>query len=68
MALLNSSVDSDVVKLLGRWHSDAMIQHLHQDADSVAKHLAVQMFNDGVCGFATTDAVPVFAAADNNDD
>ena len=35
MALLCAEFDSDQIKLLGRWHSDAMIRYLHQEAQHI---------------------------------
>ena len=58
MALLCGHCDSDTIKLLGRWHSDAMMRYLHQEAQPVLQQLAKKMFNSGRYTFLTTDSVP----------
>jgi hypothetical protein len=35
MALLSGQVDMDHIRMMGRWHSDAMMRHLHMQAGSV---------------------------------
>ena len=61
MALLCGRVDTDVIKLLGRWHSDAMIRYLHQDATPVMQRLATKMYNNGTYSFLPDDTVPAAA-------
>ena len=58
MALLCAHCDTDQIKLLGRWHSDAMMRYLHQEAQPVLQQLARKMFNSGQYTFLTTDSVP----------
>ena len=58
MALLCGNVDFDIIKMLGRWHSDAMLQYLHVQAQPIIKQLAVKMFNNGRYSFNPTDTVP----------
>ena len=58
MALLCARCDTDQIKLLGRWHSDAMMRYLHQEAQPVLQQLARKMFNSGQYTFLTTDSVP----------
>ena len=58
MALLCGRCDTDQIKLLGRWHSDAMMRYLHQEAQPVLQQLARKMFNSGRYSFLTTDSVP----------
>ena len=58
MALLCGGADTDIIKLLGRWHSDAMIRYLHQDATPVMSRLAVKMFNNGTYSFLPDATVP----------
>ena len=47
MVLLNVNCDSNVIKLLACWHSDAMVRYLHQQYLLIFKKLAVTMFNLG---------------------
>ena len=58
MALLCAHCDTDQIKLLGRWHSDAMMRYLHQEAQPVLQQLARKMFNSGQYTFLNTDSVP----------
>lgn len=58
MALLSGRVDSDTIKLLGRWHSDSMMRYLHQEAQPIMKNLARTMFNEGTYNFLPTTLVP----------
>ena len=58
MALLCGKVDANTIKLMGRWHSDAMIRYLHQDALPVMNRLAEKMYNNGTYSFQPSDTVP----------
>ena len=58
MALLVGKVDSDTVELLGWWHLDAMMRHLHQDSRRVMNELSVLMHNHGNCDFLVDAIVP----------
>ena len=59
MALLTGGCDSDIIKLLGRWKSDAMMDYLHETSLPVFQRLAVTMFNNGHHKFLPTDTVPI---------
>jgi hypothetical protein len=43
MALLCASVDSNVIRLLGRWRSDEMLRYLHVQARPLMKDFASKM-------------------------
>jgi hypothetical protein len=43
MALLCAHVDTDVIRLLGRWQSDAMMRYLHLQAQPVMQGFARRM-------------------------
>jgi hypothetical protein len=58
MALLCGKVDFDLIRILGRWHSDAMIQYLHMQAQSVMQNFAANMFNNGTHDFLPDEMVP----------
>ena len=62
MALLCGRCDRDIIKLVGRWHSDAMMRYLHQDAQPIMQQLAVKMFNHGTYSFNPSATVPIFQA------
>jgi len=61
MALLCANVDFDIIKMLGRWHSDAMIRYLHVQAQPITQQLATKMFNRGTYSFLPSDTVPAAA-------
>lgn len=46
-ALLEAGVDKDIIQLLGRWKSDAMIRYLHVMSLPVANQYASRMFHRG---------------------
>ena len=43
--------------MLGRWHSDAMMRYLHQQAQPIMKQSAKAMFNDGNYSFLPDETV-----------
>jgi len=47
MAMLCGSVDSDVIRLIGRWRSDAMFRYLHAQALPLISPLAPTMLQHG---------------------
>jgi len=47
MALLCANVDTDRIRLLGRWRSDEMLRYLHVQAVPVVAHIASTMFRHG---------------------
>ena len=51
-----------IIKLLGRWHSDAMMRYLHQDCTPVMQKLSQKMYNKGNYSFLPTHTVPVRAS------
>lgn len=58
MALLAGQCDSSIIKLLARWHSDAMMDYLHQQSLPIFKRLATTMFNHGNYSFLPDEWVP----------
>ena len=60
MALLCGQVDTDDIKLLGRWHSDAMMRYLHQDCRPIMERMAQKMFNHGSYSFLPNQATVPF--------
>jgi hypothetical protein len=51
MALLCGKVDMNLIQILGRWHSDAMIRYLHMRARPIVQHFAAKMYNNGNYSF-----------------
>jgi hypothetical protein len=47
MALLCAAVDTDIIRLLGRWRSDEMLRYLHVQALPILAPLASQMVQHG---------------------
>jgi hypothetical protein len=47
MALLCAQVDTNVIRLLGRWHSDKMLRYLHVQSFPLVTPLASQMLHQG---------------------
>lgn len=51
MALLCAEVDTDKIRLLGRWRSDEMLRYLHVQAFPIVAPLAAQMVRHGFYSF-----------------
>ena len=47
MGLLNREVDPMIIRLLGRWRSDAMCRYLHLQAHDRMRHYAPLMLEGG---------------------
>jgi hypothetical protein len=47
MSLLCAKVDTDMIRLLGRWHSDEMLRYLHVQTFPLVAPLAAQMLPHG---------------------
>ena len=58
MALLAAQMDSDTIRILGRWRSDTMLRYLHTMSKSFTDGLAFHMFQYGNYAFI----LPVHAA------
>ena len=59
MALLCGNVDADVIRLVGRWKSDAMFRYLHAQALPLVRNLASTMLHHGAFTLAPgTDHPP----------
>lgn len=59
MSLITARVDSDLIRLLGRWQSDAMLRYLHVQAVPVLQNFARQMNLHGHFEALPTAGVPV---------
>jgi hypothetical protein len=60
MALLCAQVDTDVIRLLGRWHSDEMLRYLHIQAEPVMRDFARRMLVGGSFTLLPNQTVPLF--------
>jgi hypothetical protein len=59
MALLCAHVDSDVIRLLGRWRSDEMLRYLHVQAEPVMRDFARRMLAGGSFTLLPNQDVPI---------
>jgi hypothetical protein len=51
MALLCAHVDSDRIRLIGRWRSDEMLRYLHVQAEPVMRDFSSRMLHGGAYAF-----------------
>jgi hypothetical protein len=58
MALFCAKVDSDTIRLIGRWRSDEMLRYLHVQAEPVMRHLSPLMLHQGSFVLHPNDDVP----------
>jgi hypothetical protein len=60
MALLCAHVDSDVIRLLGRWRSDEMLRYLHVQAEPIMRDFSRRMLAGGTFTLLPNQDVPLF--------
>jgi len=58
MALLCAQVDSDLIRLLGRWRSDEMLRYLHVQAQPVMRNFSRLMLQGGQFSLIPGPEVP----------
>jgi hypothetical protein len=58
-ALLTAGVDSDLIRLLGRWKSDAMLRYLHTQSVGLLHNTASRMLLAGASDLPATRRAPV---------
>ena len=61
MALLCAQVDTDIIKLVGRWRSDEMLRYLHLQAYPLMRHLAPLMVSGGQFRLLANQDIPAAA-------
>jgi hypothetical protein len=61
MALLCARIDSDIIRLVGRWRSDEMFRYLHAQAYPLMHTFAQQMLNAGSFSLLPGQSVPAQA-------
>ena len=59
-ALLCSNVDTDIIRLLGRWRSDEMLRYLHLQAAPLMSDFSRRMLSGGNFTLVPNQLVPVF--------
>jgi len=60
MALLCARVYTNIIQLLGHWHSNAMLRYLHVQAEPVMHDFAAKMLAHGTYVLHPNQAVPMF--------
>jgi hypothetical protein len=60
MALLCAHIDSDTIRLIGRWRSDEMLRYLHVQAEPIMRDFAMCMLQHGSFVLHPNAAVPLF--------
>jgi hypothetical protein len=60
MSLLCAQVDTDVIRLIGRWRSDEMLRYLHVQAAPVMRDFAAKMLAGGSFVLHPSQAVPSY--------
>jgi hypothetical protein len=66
MALLHGKVDLSNIRMMGRWHSDAMMRYLHVQAQPILGKYAARMFNKGTYSFLPDETVPIIDVYDDD--
>ena len=61
MALLCGHVDANIIRLVGRWQSDAMFRYLHAQALPLMRNLSATMVTHGAFVLAPGSNVPLVA-------
>jgi hypothetical protein len=59
MALLCAHVDTDIIRLIGRWRSDEMLRYLHVQAEPIMRHFAAKMIRHGDFALLPNSTVPM---------
>ena len=62
MALLCAQIDSNVIKLVGRWRSNEMLRYLHLQAYPLMGDLAPRMISGGKFQLISHQTIPAAAA------
>jgi ABC-type xylose transport system substrate-binding protein len=61
MALLCARIDTDIIRLVGRWRSDEMLRYLHAQAYPLMHTFATSMLLHGSFSLVPGSAVPASA-------
>jgi hypothetical protein len=59
MALLCANVDTDRIRLIGRWRSDEMLRYLHVQAEPIMRHFSSRMLAGGNFTLLPNHEVPL---------
>jgi hypothetical protein len=66
MALLHGKVDLSNIRMMGRWHSDALIRYLHVHAHPILGNYVARVFNEGTYSFLPDETVPIIYVYDDD--
>jgi hypothetical protein len=66
MALLHGKVDLSNIRIMGRWHSDAMMHYIHVQAQPILGNYAARMFSEGNYSFLPDETVPIINGYDDD--
>ena len=58
MALLCSGIDTDIIRLIGRWCSDEMLRYLHLQAEPLMRGFSKRMVTPGNYSMLPGQRVP----------
>jgi hypothetical protein len=58
MALMCGCINHTTIRMLGRWHINAILPYLHLQANPLVRQFAVTMFNHGTYSFLPTNTFP----------
>ena len=58
MALLCAKIDTDIIRLLGRWRSDEMLRYLHLQAEPLMRDFSSRMLKHGEFNLHPNHEVP----------
>ena len=58
MALLCSGIDTDIIRLIGRWRSDEMLRYLHLQAEPLMRGFSKRMVTHGNYSMLPGQRVP----------
>jgi hypothetical protein len=65
MAMLFGKIDINSIRMMGRWHSDAMMRYLHVQAQPIIGNYAAKMFQEGTYTFQPDETVPIIDVYDD---
>jgi hypothetical protein len=65
MAMFFGKIDINNIRLMGRWHSDAVMRYLHGQAQPIVGRFAEVMYNNVAYTFQSDETIPIIDSYDN---
>jgi hypothetical protein len=65
MEMLCGRIDLINIRVMGRWHSDAMMRYLYIQAVPILNNYAIKMFNEGTYTFQPDETVYIIKVYGN---